>query len=82
MPQAVATSHIPIITTVPLLLSGLNEQEPLISRCINPILSVQEQMPEGNLHAKLGLKPKLNTSSSVNKEEKDKFLCAASGAAD
>ena len=39
-------------------------------------------MPEGNLHAELGPKPKLNPRSCVNKEGKGKFLRAASGAVD
>ena len=39
-------------------------------------------MPEGDLHTEAGPKPKLKHKSSVNKEEKEKFLHAASGAAD
>ena len=57
-------------------------QSPLNSCCFNPILSGQKQMPEGNLHAEVGPKAKLNPKSCVNKEEKGNFLCAASGAVD
>ena len=39
-------------------------------------------MPSGYLHAEVGLNPKLNSRSCVNKEEKGEFLPAASGAAD
>ena len=39
-------------------------------------------MPEGDLHAEVGPKPKLNPGSCANKEEKGKFLPAASGATD
>ena len=39
-------------------------------------------MPEGDLHAEAGPNPKLNPRISANKEEKGKFLRAASGAAD
>ena len=39
-------------------------------------------MLEGNLQAEMGPKPKPNPRSYGNKEEKGKFLCAASGAAD
>ena len=39
-------------------------------------------MPEGDLHAEVGPKPKLNLRSCVNKEEKEKFVHAASGAVD
>ena len=39
-------------------------------------------MPEGNLHAEVGPKPKLNPGSCANKEEKGKFLPAASGGVD
>ena len=57
-------------------------QNPLISRCFNPILSEQEQKPEGNLHTEVGPNPKLNPESCENKEEKGKSLPAASGAVD
>ena len=57
-------------------------QSPLISRCFNPILSGQEQKPEGNLHTEVGPNPKVNPRSCANKEEKGKFLPAASGAVD
>ena len=57
-------------------------QSPLISRWFNPILSGQEQMPEGDQHAQVGSKPKLNPGSCVNKEEKGKVLSAASVAVD
>ena len=49
----------------------------LISCCFNPLLSGQD-----SLHTEAGPKPKLNPRSNVNKEEKGKFLHAASGAAD
>ena len=39
-------------------------------------------MPEGDLEAEVGLKPKLNPRSYADKEEKGKFLRVASGAAD
>ena len=39
-------------------------------------------MPSGNLHAEVEPNPKLNPRSCVKKEEKGKFLRAASGAAD
>ena len=39
-------------------------------------------MPELDLHAEVGPKPKLNPGSCANKEEKGKSLPAASGAAD
>ena len=42
----------------------------------------KEQTPSGDLHAEAGPNPKLNPRSCVNKEEKGKFLPAASGAAD
>ena len=57
-------------------------QSPLICCCFNPILSGWEEMPEENLHAKMGLKPKLKPRSCANKEEKGKFLHKASGATD
>ena len=39
-------------------------------------------MPEGDLHSEAGPNPKLNPRSCGNKEEKVKFLHAASEAAD
>ena len=39
-------------------------------------------MPEGSLHTEVKPKPKLNPRSCVNKQEKGKFLPAASGATD
>ena len=57
-------------------------QSPRSSCCFNPILSGREQMPSGDLHAKAGPNPKLNPRSCANKEEKGKFLPAASGTAD
>ena len=39
-------------------------------------------MPEGDLHAEEEPDPKLNPRSCANKEEKGKFLPAASGADD
>ena len=41
-----------------------------------------QKMPEGDLYAEAGPKPKLNPGNCANKEEKGKFLRAASGAAD
>ena len=41
-----------------------------------------EQMPVGDLHTEAGPKPKLKPRRCVSKEEKGKFLHAASGAAD
>ena len=73
---------IPVITAVSLPPPSLNGQEPPVSSCFNPVLSGREQMPEGDLHAEVGPKPKLNPRSCANKEEKGKFLCAASGAVD
>ena len=46
--------RIPMITTIPVSSPGLNEPEPHVSRCFNPILSGWEQMPEGDLHAEMG----------------------------
>ena len=39
-------------------------------------------MPEGNLHAEVGPKPKLNPRNCANKEEKEKSFRVASGAVD
>ena len=50
---------------------------PLTPSCLG-----EEEMPEGDLHAEVEPNPKLNPRSCANKEEKGKFLCAASGAAD
>ena len=41
-----------------------------------------EQTPSGDLHAEAGPNPNLKPRSCENKEEKGKFLPAASGAAD
>ena len=57
-------------------------QSHLISHCFNPILSGWKQKSDGNLHAEVGQKPKLNPRSCVNKEQKEKFLHAASWAVD
>ena len=83
-PASAATDspHIPIITTIPLLPPAWVSQSPLISHCFNPVLSGQEEKPEGNLHTEVGPKPKLNPRGCANKEEKGTFLHAASGAAD
>ena len=78
---AAGLPYIPIITTVPLPPPDLNEQDPIIGRCFNPVLSGWEQMPEGSLHTEVGPKPKLNPRSCANKD-KGKFLLSASGAAD
>ena len=50
---------------------------PLTSSCLG-----EEQMPSGDLHAEAGPNPKLNPRSCANKEEKEKSLPAAPGAAD
>ena len=60
----------------------LSEPDPPISCYFNPFLSGGEQMPSGDLHAKVGPNPKLNPRSCANKEEKGKSLPAASGAVD
>ena len=39
-------------------------------------------MPDGNLHAEVGPKPKLNPRTCANKEEKGKSLAAASRGVD
>ena len=41
-----------------------------------------QRMPSGNLHAEVWPNTKLNPKSCVNKDEKGKFLPAASGAVD
>ena len=41
-----------------------------------------QKMPEDDLHAEGGPKPKPNPRSWANKEEKGKFFCAASGVVD
>ena len=69
------------MTTVPLSLPILSEQESPNRLLLNPSYLGGEQTPESDLHAEAGPKPKLNTRSCANKE-KGKFLCAASGAAD
>ena len=86
-PQAVAMScqplplqarpTIPIMTTVPLPPPSLSEPDPLISCCFNPVLSGWAQMPEGDLHAEAGPKPKLNPRSCAKKRRKRKIsLCS------
>ena len=50
---------------------------PLTPSCLS-----KEQTPSGNLHAEAGPNPKLNPGRCANKEEKGKFLPAASEAAD
>ena len=79
---AAGSPCIPIITTVPLPPPGMSEPEPPNQPQLYPVLSGQEQKPEDNLHTEVGPKPKLNARSCENKEEKGKFLHAASGAAD
>ena len=61
---------------------GTTPTEHLLNAGRRPQTSQKEQMPEGDLHAEVGSKLKLNPRSCANKEEKGKFLCAASGAAD
>ena len=41
-----------------------------------------QKTPEGDVHAEVGRNPRLNPRICANKEEKGKFLCAATGAAD
>ena len=41
-----------------------------------------QKTPSGDLHTEVGPNPQLKDRSSVNKEEKGKFLPVASGAAD
>ena len=55
---------------------------PEAAASLTPSCLSEEQMPSGNLHAEAGPNPKLNPGSCANKEEKGKFLPAASGAAD
>ena len=50
---------------------------PLTPSCLS-----EEQTPSGDLHTEAGPNPKLKPQSYANKEEKGKFLPAASGAAD
>ena len=61
---------------------GTTTTEHLLNAGRRPQTSQKDQKPEGNLHTEVGPKPKLNPRSCANKEEKGKFLCAASGAAD
>ena len=55
---------------------------PLGGAALTPSCLDREQMPESSLHAEAGSEPKLNPKSCVNKEEKGKFLRAASGEVD
>ena len=50
---------------------------PLTPSCLG-----EEQTPERDLHAEAEPNPKLNPRDCANKEEKGKYLCAASGGAD
>ena len=56
---------------------GPESAAPLTPSCLS-----EEQMLSGDLHAEAGPNPKLNPGSCANKEEKGKFLTAASEAAD
>ena len=87
VPQAGATSRwlLPpqaCPASVPVPPSGLSEPEPQSSCSLTPSCLSEEQMPSGDLHTEVGPNPKLNPRSCANKEEKGKFLPAASGAAD
>ena len=88
MPQVVATSCWPLppqaCPTVctppsprPEWARAHEAAAPLTASCLS-----EEQMPSGDLHAEAGPNPKVNPKSCANKEEKGKFLPAASGAAD
>ena len=57
-------------------------REPKSASASTPSRLGRKQTPEGNLHAEAVPKPKLNPRSCADKEEKTKFLCAASGAVD
>ena len=86
-PQAVATSHRPLLPAGSLHIPypslphpGLSE--PYSAAPLTPSCLSEEQTPSGDLHAEAGPNPNLNPRSCANKEEKGKFLPAASGAAD
>ena len=55
---------------------------PELAAPLTPTCLSEEQTPSSALHAEAGPNPKLNPGSCVNKEEKGKFLPAASGAED
>ena len=55
----------------------LESATPLTPSCLS-----KEQAPSGDLHAEVCPNPKLNTRNCANKEEKEKFLPATSGAVD
>ena len=57
-------------------------QIPQSAAPLTPFGLGSEEMPSGDLHTEAGPNPKLNPRSCVNKEEKGKFLPAASGATD
>ena len=59
---------------------GTTPKEHLLNTGRGPQTS--QKTPSGDLHAEAGPNPKLNPRSCANKEEKGKFLPAASGAAD
>ena len=59
---------------------GTNPTEHLLNAGRRPQTS--QKMPSGDLHKEAGPNPKLNPRSCANKEEKGKFLPAASGAVD
>ena len=50
---------------------------PLTLSCLS-----EEQMPSGDVHEEAGPNPKVNPEKCANKEEKGKFIPAASGAED
>ena len=78
---ASATTGSPSIRTLP---SPWPEwaRAPEAATPLTPPCLSEEQTPSGDLHAEAGPNPKLNPGSCANKEEKGKFLPAASGAED
>ena len=87
-PQAGATSRRPRplqarpASSVPLPPPGLSEPAPEAAAPLNLSCLSEEQTPSGDLLAEAGPNPKLKPRSCANKEEKGKFLPAASGAED
>ena len=81
---ASATAGSPCIPYTSLPLARVSPSS-LITCYFNPVLSSylsEEQTPSGDLHTEAGPNPKLNLRSYANKEDKGKFLLAASRAAD
>ena len=88
MLQAVATSYRPLppqacpTFRTPPFPWPEGARAPESAAPITPSWLTEEQTPSGELQAEAGPNPKLNPRSCANKEEKGKFLPAASGAAD